>query len=66
VYGPLTHQKTIMKSFSPEFAQHWFTGRIDGSDEALSCGRDDDALSPSQQEALEALAERVNAARSTL
>ena len=55
-----------MKSFSPEFSQHWVAGRADGLDDKLAHRHDDDALSPSQQEALEALAERVNAARSTV
>ena len=55
-----------MKTFSPEFSQHWVANRADGTDDKLAHRRDDDALSPSQQEALEALAERVNAARSTV
>ena len=55
-----------MKTFSPEFSQHWVAGRADGLDDKLAHHHDDDALSPSQREALEALAERVNAARSTV
>jgi hypothetical protein len=54
-----------MKSFAPEFAQHWVAGLAEGRDDTNSRGRDEDALSPSQQEALEALADRVVAARST-
>jgi hypothetical protein len=54
-----------MKTFSPEFSQHWVAGRADGLDDKRPSS-DDDALSPSQREALEALAERVNAARSTV
>jgi hypothetical protein len=53
----------IMNAFSPEFAQHWLAGQGSPTDERAG-GRRDDALSPAQQEALEELAERVNAARS--
>ncbi len=49
--------------FSPEFSQHWIADYEHGVDAAPAEGRDDDALSPSQQEALEALVDRVNAAR---
>ena len=52
-----------MDAFSPEFAQHWFAGQAVPADERIG-GRRDDSLSPAQQEALEELAERVNAARS--
>ena len=53
-----------MKIFSPELLPHWITGQIDRAEDTIA--RDDDVLSPSQQEALKALAERVNAARSTV
>jgi hypothetical protein len=52
-----------MDRFSPEFAQHWLTDRsssIDGSP-AERCA--DESPSPAQQEELDALAERVSAAR---
>jgi hypothetical protein len=49
--------------FSPEFSQHWIADQERGLDAASSDSRDDDVLSPSQQEALEALVDRVNAAR---
>jgi hypothetical protein len=52
-----------MNAFSPEFAQHWLSDQGSEADEAAGAGRDD-SLSPAQQEALEQLAERVNAARS--
>jgi hypothetical protein len=55
-----------MKTFSPEFSQHWVANRADATDDKLAHRRDDDTLSPSQQEALEALAQRVTAARSTV
>ncbi len=60
---PTSSDSSIMDAFSPEFAQHWFAGQELPTDE---CGgrRGDDLLSPAQQEALEELAERVNAARS--
>jgi len=54
---------TIMNAFSPEFAQHWLAGQGLPADERNG-GSLDDSLSPAQQEALEALADRVNAARS--
>lgn len=55
-----------MASFIPEFAQHWLAGSpapVDGGQHA----RPDDAREPDTQDnALEALAERVYAARSIL
>jgi hypothetical protein len=53
-----------MDMFSPEFAQHWLSDQSFGADISGSGRGDDELLSPSQQEALEELAERVNAARS--
>ena len=53
---------TIMNAFSPEFAQHWLAGQGSRSDDPAA-GRHDDPLSPAQEEALEELAHRVNAAR---
>jgi hypothetical protein len=50
--------------FSPEFAQHWLTDRSSSTDGGPVEQRADESLSPSQQEALDALAERVSAARS--
>jgi hypothetical protein len=54
---------TIMNAFSPEFAHHWLAGQRfapDGRPE----GEREDPLSRAQQDALEQLADRVNAARS--
>lgn len=53
-----------MDTFSPEFSQHWLSGPAAGADASGAVRRDDDLLSPSQQEALAALADRVSAARS--
>ena len=53
-----------MNTFSPEFAQHWLADHRSPSDERVAGRHGDDLLSPAQQEALEELAERVNAARS--
>ena len=53
-----------MDRFSPEFAQHWLTDRSDSIDGGAVERHDDESPSPSQQEALDALAERVSAARS--
>jgi hypothetical protein len=58
-----------MNTFSPEFSAFW----LEESDQAQPVGRratqatrNDEGLSPSQQVALEELAERVNAARSVI
>ena len=61
---PTRTDVSIMDAFSPEFAQHWLAGQESPSDERVGRRRGDDLLSPAQQEALEELAERVNAARS--
>ena len=52
-----------MNMFSPEFAQHWLSDKSESSDGGAVDRRADESLSPSQQEALDALAERVSAAR---
>jgi hypothetical protein len=51
-----------MATFAPEFAHHWST-TYDAGSEQPAPSRDDDHVSPAQREALEALAERVLAAR---
>jgi hypothetical protein len=51
-----------MESFAPEFAQYWLTGQRANVGEAKDDRRDNDANA--QQAALEALADRVTAARS--
>jgi hypothetical protein len=53
-----------MDRFSPEFAQHWLTERSGSIDGGAVERRADESPSPAQQEALDALAERVSAARS--
>jgi len=53
-----------MDMFSPELSQHWISGPAAGTDTRAAARGDDDAPSPSQQEALAALADRVSAARS--
>jgi len=55
-----------MEPFSPEFAQYWLAGRRNGVPDSGASGRGEDAPSAPQQEALAALAERINAARSTV
>jgi len=52
-----------MDRFSPEFAQRWLADKSDSSDGGAVERRIDESLSPSQQEALDELAERVSAAR---
>jgi hypothetical protein len=56
--------ENTMDNFSPEFAQHWLAGRSTATEGATMERRSDESLSPSQQEALAALADRVSAARS--
>jgi hypothetical protein len=55
-----------MDSFSPDFAQHWLAAPSTRDDSSASGWRDDDAPSPSQQAALDALADRISAARSVV
>lgn len=50
--------------FSPELSQHWIPEQDAGQLPASAAVTDEEMLSPSQQEALEALVDRVNAARS--
>jgi hypothetical protein len=56
-----------METYTPEFAAFWLGDAESGSDRhsAESASRRE-GLSPSQQVALEELAERVNAARSVV
>ncbi len=51
-----------MNGFSPEFAQLWLADRSASTDRAAERG--EETLTPSQQEALDELVERVSAARS--
>jgi hypothetical protein len=53
-----------MDRFSPELMQHWLADRSISTEGAVAERRPDEVPSPSQQEALDALAERVSAARS--
>jgi hypothetical protein len=53
----------IMNAFSPEFAQLWVAARSARAEAAAADGSDE-TLTPTQQEALDELAERVSAARS--
>ena len=49
--------------FSPELSQHWVADRESLVHAGKPIERDEETLSPAQREALEALADRVNAAR---
>ena len=51
---------TIMPTFSPELAPRWLEGLGSMASEAQE---DVEAVSPAQQETLEALADRISAAR---
>jgi hypothetical protein len=53
-----------MDSYAPELSLHWL--RTTAADDNRSLAEEREALSPNQQEALDALAERVHAARSIL
>ena len=52
-----------MNGFSPEFAQLWVADRSSPG-ESVRADRAEETLTPSLQEALDELAERVSAARS--
>ncbi len=52
-----------MEAFAPDFSYYWL-GQTTRDMSSTSDASDDEPLSPSQQEALDALAERINAARS--
>ena len=60
----MARKRKNMETFSPEFAQYWLDDAAVASEGAAAPLPGDDASSSSQREALEALAERVNAARS--
>jgi hypothetical protein len=56
-----------METFTPEFAAFWTSdAEASGERHGANTGAGQQSLSPSQQVALEELAERVNAARSVL
>ena len=57
-----THTK--MEPFSPEFAQFWQDAGLASRSDATVAAANDESAAASQREALEALAERVSAARS--
>jgi hypothetical protein len=53
-----------MDAFARDFSQHWLAGQSGDSNAVPARPADDEALSPSMKEALDALTERINAARS--
>ena len=55
-----------MDTFSPEFAALWLTDSDAPAESRARNGESPQGLSPSQQQALEELVERVTAARSVL
>jgi hypothetical protein len=55
-----------METFSPEFAAMWLTDSKPQAPSTAGTSEGSHSLSPSQQVALEELAERVSAARSVL
>jgi hypothetical protein len=56
----------MMETFSPEFAAMWLTDSKPQAPSAGGTSESSQSLSPSQQVALEELADRVTAARSVL
>lgn len=55
-----------MDTFSPEFSSYWLDAPTQAGERVNEPAADTQELSPSQQAALEELAERVNAARSVV
>jgi hypothetical protein len=55
-----------MEAFAPDFSSFWLGSESRDSAAANTGAPDDEALSQSLKEALDALAERVNAARSVV
>lgn len=56
-----------MDTFSPEFSAYWLREPVEAGERRRSdVATSPETLSPSQQVALEELAERVNAARSVV
>jgi hypothetical protein len=55
-----------METYTPEFAAFWLGDPESGGERPGAEGAGREGLSPSQQVALEELAERVNAARSVV
>jgi len=53
-----------MESFSPELAQHWLADKASATADGPVDRRAEESLTPSQEAALVALADRVSAARS--
>lgn len=58
-----SEQAKAMETFSPELAQHWLASQSPRDDGPVE-RRAEESLSPSQEAALVALADRVSAARS--
>jgi hypothetical protein len=55
-----------METFSPEFAALWLTDSDAAAESPARTSESPQGLSPTQQQALEELVERVSAARSVL
>jgi hypothetical protein len=55
---------STMEALTYDFSSYWLAAQAADSTALAGGARDEEPLSPSQQEALAALAERVNAARS--
>lgn len=53
-----------MDDFAPDFAQFWIADEANDAVATRSPFADDEPVSPSQKEALDALVDRINAARS--
>jgi hypothetical protein len=58
--------RLTMETFSPEFAALWLTDSDAAAESPARTSESPQGLSPTQQQALEELVERVSAARSVL
>jgi hypothetical protein len=63
--GSTASTADIMDSFAPELSLHWLR-KADDANDGRGLAIERDTPSPTQQQALDALADRVNAARSIL
>jgi hypothetical protein len=55
-----------MDALAQDFSRHWFADEASGPGAPPDGAANDETLSPSMKEALDALAERINAARSVI
>jgi hypothetical protein len=59
-----TDNHSIMPTFAPDLSQYWLPPRVNVGDVAAAPASGDESAAPALLQQLEALVERVNAARS--